>query len=80
MCEAVLFIFFHSLFFVLSQALHQKSSGSHHVCICMYLWICENTYVDVLVTRFPDIKILKHTHNLELVINILFSATTKQYL
>lgn len=46
----------------------------------MYLWICENTYADVLVTRFPDIKILKHTHNLELVINILFSVTTKQYL
>lgn len=46
----------------------------------MYLWICENTYADVLVTRFPDIKILKHTHNLVLVINILFSVTTKQYL
>lgn len=46
----------------------------------MDLWICENTYADVLVTRFPDIKILKHTHSLELVINILFSVTTKQYL
>lgn len=46
----------------------------------MYLWICENTYADVLVTRFPDIKILKTYTQSCASNNILFSVTTKQYL